>query len=63
MTITSVAFFAYAVSDIKKARKFYEGFLDLRPNGEYDKDPDSQYIEYDIAGTTVAIGCSDQWLQ
>ncbi len=59
--ITGIAFFAYGVKDIRKAREFYEGFLGLKPNGEYDKDPDSHYVEYDVAGTTLAIGSSDQW--
>jgi len=54
--IKEIAFFCYAVTDIKKARAFYEGFLGLIPNGEYDQDPNSQYIEYNIGPTTLAIG-------
>src|SRR5262249_20599444 len=48
----------YAVSDIKKAREFYEGFLGLVPNGEYDKEPDAQWVEYNIGPTTLGIGCA-----
>lgn len=61
MKITNVAFFAYGVSDMKKARGFYEGFLGLTPNGEFDKEPDSMYVEYDIGETTLGIGSSEQW--
>ncbi len=61
MKITSIAFFAYGVTDTKKARAFYEGFLGLTPNGEYDKDPESKYVEYNIGPTTLAIGSSDMW--
>ncbi|MDE1874516.1 MAG: VOC family protein [Patescibacteria group bacterium] len=56
--IKNIAFFAYAVSDIEKARAFYEGVLGLRPNGEFDKDPNSQWIEYGIGETTLGIGCA-----
>lgn len=62
MKINKVAFFAYAVSDIPKARKFYEGFLGLKPGTEFPAKDDSEYIEYDLAdGNTVAVGKSDQW--
>jgi len=48
MKITEVAFFAYAVSDMKKARAFYEGVLGLKPNSEYDGSGNAQWVEYDI---------------
>ncbi len=32
MKITNVAFFAYAVGDIKKARAFYEGIVEMGPH-------------------------------
>lgn len=56
--IKEIAFFAYAVSDIPKARAFYEGVLGLKPNGEYDKDENSRWIEYNIGATTLGIGCA-----
>ena len=58
---TEIAFTAYAVTDIKKAREFYEGILGLTPNGEFDKDPDSKWIEYNIGNSTLGIGQSDMW--
>ena len=36
MKIIDIAFFAYAVSNMKTARAFYEGVLGLSPNSEYD---------------------------
>ena len=59
--IKSIAFFCYPVSDIKRSRAFYEGFLGLKPNGEYDKAPDTTYVEYDIGSWTLAIGSHDSW--
>lgn len=59
--IQEIAFFCYAVSDMKKSRAFYEGVLGLKPNSEYDGTPDAagkspDYVEYDIGPTTLAIG-------
>ena len=55
MKITDIAFFAYAVSDMNKARAFYEGVLNLKPNSEYDG---PNWVEYDIGATTLGIGCA-----
>lgn len=54
--IKEIAFFCYAVTDIKKARDFYEGILGLKPNSEYDGSTNDKYIEYNIGPTTLAIG-------
>jgi len=60
--IKKVAFFAYGISNIKKSRPFYEGFLGLKSGTEFPAKDDSEYIEYDIEdGNTLAIGVSDQW--
>jgi len=59
--IKKIAFVAYAVADIKKARAFYEGVLGLRPNSEFDGSNDAQWVEYDIGGDTLGIGCSKDW--
>ena len=58
MKITEVAFFAYAVSDMPKARAFYEGVLGLRPNGDYDGSGNPNWVEYDIGATTLGVGCA-----
>ncbi len=58
MHIIDFAFFAYAVSDMKKARAFYEGVLNLRPNSEYDGSANPNWVEYDIGAATLGIGCA-----
>jgi len=58
MKITGIAFFAYAVSDMKKARAFYEGVLGLRPNSEFDGSGNPNWVEYDIGTATLGIGCA-----
>jgi predicted enzyme related to lactoylglutathione lyase len=58
MKIKEVAFFAYAVSDMKKARAFYEGVLGLKPNSEYDGSNNAQWVEYDVGSTTLGVGCA-----
>lgn len=60
--ITKIAFVAYGVSDIKKARPFYEGFLGLKSGSEFPAKDDTKYIEYEIAdGNTLAIGSDEAW--
>ncbi len=60
--IKKVAFFAYGVSDMKKARAFYEGFLGLRSGTEFPAKDDAGFVEYDIAdGNSLAIGVSEEW--
>ena len=59
--ITKVAFFCYAVSDIPKARKFYEGFLGLKSGTEFPAKEGAYFIEYEIGDNTLAIGCSPEW--
>jgi len=58
MKINEIAFFAYAVSDMKKARPFYEGALGLKPNSEYDGSGNPNWVEYDIGTSTLGIGCA-----
>ena len=58
MKVTEIAFIAYAVSDMKKARAFYEGFLKLKPNSEFDGSGNPNWVEYDIGASTLGIGCA-----
>jgi predicted enzyme related to lactoylglutathione lyase len=58
MKITDIAFFAYAVSDMKKSRAFYEGILGLKPNSEYDGSQNPNWVEYAIGNATLGIGCA-----
>ena len=58
MKITEIAFFAYAVTDMKKARAFYEGALGLKPNSDFDGSGNPNWVEYDIGTMTLGIGCA-----
>lgn len=53
--IHSIAFFAYPVSDISKARRFYEDVLGLRVTTNFR----DEWIEYDLGDTTFAITTMD----
>ena len=56
-----IAFVVYAVTDIKKARAFYEGVLGLVPNTDFPAQEHSMWIEYNIGSSTLSIGCSPDW--
>jgi predicted enzyme related to lactoylglutathione lyase len=56
-----IAFVAYPVIDIARARSFYEDVLGLKPNAPL-KSETPPWIEYDIGSGTLGIGCSPQWL-
>jgi predicted enzyme related to lactoylglutathione lyase len=55
-----IGFVAYPVTDVARARKFYEGVLGLKPNAPL-KSETQQWIEYDVGSDTLGIGCSEQW--
>ena len=55
-----IAFVAYPVTDMARARKFYEGVLNLKPNAPVKSD--THWIEYDIGPGTLGIGSSPKWL-
>ena len=60
--ITEVAFIAYPVSDINRAREFYENLLGLQPgefNHELEGMPGKYWIEYQVGNVTFAI--SNAW--
>jgi predicted enzyme related to lactoylglutathione lyase len=60
--IIEAPFVAYPVSDISRARNFYENILGLSP-GEFDSEiegmPGKYWIEYDLGNLTLAI--SNAW--
>src|SRR5215469_10004636 len=58
MKITDISFFAYAVSDMKAARAFYEGFLGLKTNSDFDGSKNPNWVEYGIGGGTLGVGCA-----
>ena len=53
--IQSIAFFAYPVADMKRARDFYERVLGLKLDSSFN----DEWVEYDVAGATFAITTMD----
>jgi predicted enzyme related to lactoylglutathione lyase len=57
--ITEIAFTGTPVTDIKRARQFYEGVLGLKPAME---SAGGLWVEYEIGQGTFGIGCyGDVW--
>lgn len=54
MKVLEIAFTGYPVTDLKRARHFYEQVLGLAPTHEFI-DGDNGWIEYDLGGGTLAI--------
>jgi predicted enzyme related to lactoylglutathione lyase len=52
-----IAFTCYPVTDMARARKFYEDVLGLKPTMVVGEPGGMQWTEYDIANGTLAIGC------
>lgn len=55
MKVNEIAFVGYPVTDIARARRFYEGTLGLEVTSLFE-DGDAAWIEYDIGPNTLAIG-------
>ena len=59
MKVTNIAFTGIPVTDMKRARAFYEGVLGLKLSGEFGE---GVWVEYEIGDDTIAIGSvGDQW--
>ena len=53
--VKEVAFVFHPVTDIPRARKFYEEFLGLKSGVQVEFGPGQWWIEFDIAGQALAI--------
>jgi len=51
---TAIAFTGYPVTDMARARAFYEGVLGLKPAQKWEHD-DRAWIEYELEGAALAI--------
>lgn len=62
MKITAVAFIGYPVTDLARARAFYETLLGLKA-GEVWEHEGKAWIEYDLGTATLAISnmSADMW--
>jgi predicted enzyme related to lactoylglutathione lyase len=59
MKITTIAFVGIPVTDMKRAREFYEGVLGLQPDPEMTGE---MWTEYSIGEGTLAIACvGEMW--
>ena len=57
MKITEIAFSCYPVTDMPRARAFYEGVLGLKATMDHQMG-ESHWVEYDIGSGTLAVGLS-----
>ena len=60
LKVVEIAFCCYAVTDMKRARAFYEGVLGLKPTTVTDT-PDGQWVEYEFGPHALAIGSAPGW--
>ena len=56
LKVTEIAFSCYPVTDMARARKFYEGVLGLKATYLVGESGGMQWTEYDIASGTLSIG-------
>ncbi|HXG49301.1 MAG TPA: VOC family protein [Methylomirabilota bacterium] len=54
--VTEIAFSCYPVTDMARARSFYEGLLGLKPTYHAGQPGGMEWTEYDIANGTLSIG-------
>jgi predicted enzyme related to lactoylglutathione lyase len=57
LNVIELAFCCYAVTDMPRARKFYEGVLGLKPTSVVDSEH-GQWTEYEFGPYALAIGSS-----
>jgi predicted enzyme related to lactoylglutathione lyase len=60
--IKEIAFTGYPVTDIARARRFYEGVLRLTPSVQFEHEG-KHWIEYDVGPATLAISnmAGEKW--
>ena len=58
MKVLESSFFGYPVTDMARAREFYEGVLGLKPTAEPTTVP---WIEYELGNATLGLGAYPGW--
>ena len=53
--VKELAFVFHPVTDIARARKFYEGLLNLKVSLQVEFSPGQWWLEYDLAGQALAV--------
>lgn len=61
MKVTEIAFSTYPVTDMARARAFYEGVLGLKTTMDMDMGDSGHWVEYDIGPGTLGLGRYDGW--
>lgn len=62
MKVKEIAFACYPVSDMARARKFYEGVFGLVPSSVFGEDTDeSQWVEYLVGDSAFSLGKHKDW--
>ncbi|MFV0338208.1 MAG: VOC family protein [Chthoniobacterales bacterium] len=61
MKIKEIAFSCYPVTDMQRARAFYEGILGLTVTMD-SSEAGAHWVEYDIGAGTLAIGAAEGML-
>jgi len=56
LKVNEIAFSCYPVTDMARARKFYEGVLGLKPTVTVGEPGGLQWTEYEIASGTLSLG-------
>jgi predicted enzyme related to lactoylglutathione lyase len=63
MKILEIAFTGYCVTDMKRARAFYEDVLGLKTSRIWGEEPEPSWVEYDIGAGCLAVikGDGEMW--
>ena len=56
LKVTEIAFSCYPVTDMARARAFYEGVLGLKATMAHGEPGGMQWTEYDIGNGTLSLG-------
>ena len=62
MKVVEIAFSVYPVTDLKRARAFYEETLGLKAATAYEGNG-TGWVEYEIGPSVLAIGAGSETLQ
>ncbi len=61
MKVIEIAFSTYPMTDVARARAFYEGVLGLKATMDTDMGEKGHWIEYDIGAGTLGLGKYPGW--
>ncbi len=60
LKVSEIAFSSYAVTDMPRARKFYDEVLGLKPT-KITEHPGGKWVEYELGPNALVIGSSPAW--